>query len=1067
LATGSTVNGAGAVIFSAGNASVDASYNVGRTDVNNANVTFSRSASTGTLNFSSGALGGNVTITVTDLLAWTGGTMSGPGVTVVAATASAQLTGSSTKALVGRTFNSFGAAVWSGSGSIEFGAGAVWNNLVTATLDIQGDASMRQVSSPAGVFNNAGDVRKSAGTGATVWDGVNMNNDGTFEVLSGSVAIGAGTSDGSFLVAAGATLNVGLNSFSATTVFGTDSSITGAGTVNFIGTSSMLVGGSFGVSRLNILGGSANVRLEQDATFTDGTVNGTLNGAGNVTFTNSLTWTGGSILGTGGITIGSGAVALLDGNADRTLSRTLANNGNVLWTGGSRLTLDGTWNNNASGTLIVQFRQGFADLEGDGSFHNTGLARFSTDTFCRPSFTNDGVVDLHNAHVFLFQGATHSGRFTVDTNSTMNFGTATSPSQVFTATASITGPGTAGFGQATVGGTVNVGRIIINGSTADFTTDVTATNLELQGGALINEASMTLGTIFFGGAVTFTNSGRVGVSQLFLDRAGIIDGTGDLTVNDFFLWGMGTLSGTGTTTVAQNARLSFNTGAKTLSQATLTNAGTATSTAGGSFTIERGATLNNLATGTIDLQNGMFLTNSFTDQPAAVNNAGLIRTSADIIVGFGPIAFNNDGVVQVQRGTLTLREGTSVSGGSFVVSAGAFLTFGGPGPGTLDYTLTATSSVTGAGEVDFEMGTTTVNGTFNMATVRIDATADFEHDASVGVVGLFVGTLTGSANVTVTRTLSWQGGTMSGTGTTTIAPGATVDLRPFFGTRFDGRTLDNAGVTTWSTLFTGPFTISGGATWINRATALFDVQGDGTISDQGIGGSFINAGTVRKSVGTGVFALPAGVEFDNTGTVRVQNGTLLIKGPGTNAGHITVDGPATLDLRGNYTLADNSVIDGAGIVSFSAGTIRLGGSVSAGGGILIGPNAVVFGTGTLTGSVVNAGTLNVGDGSATGIITIRGDYTETASGLLRIAIGGLTPGDEYDQLSVSGRVNLAGTLDVILVNGFTPQIGDAFTILTFGSRAGDFQTYRGLQLAGQHFDPRFDATDLMLVVLGG
>jgi hypothetical protein len=1072
MSAGSTVNGGGAVIFSAGNASIDASYNVGRTDVNNASVTFFRSASTGTLNFSSGSLGGNSTITVTNLLVWTGGSMSGAGVTVVAATASAQLTGSSTKALVGRTFNNFGAALWSGTGSVDFGAGAVWNNLATATLDIQGDASMRQASSPAGTFNNAGDVRKSAGIGTTVWDGVNMNNDGTFEVLSGTVALGAGTSGGSFTVAAGATLSIGANSSNATTAFGTDSSITGAGTVNFVGSSSTLVGGSFGVSKLNIRGGSANVRLEQDATFTDGTVSGMLNGAGNVTFTNSLTWTGGSILGTGGITIASGAVALLDGNANRTLSRVLDNNGDVLWNGGNLLTLNGTWNNNTSGTLILQLRQGFEELAGTGSFHNTGLARFSTGVFCRVLFTNDGVVDLHSAGLTLLQGATHSGRFTVDTNSTISFDSGPSPAQVLTAASSISGLGTAefGFGQATVNCNVNVGRILIGGASVDFTTDATATNLELEGGTLINEASMTIGIAFFGGPATFTDLGTVVVSSLQLIRDGIINGTGDLTLTGTCLWGDGSLSGTGTMTVAQNARLILNNGAN-MSGATLNNAGTVTAAASVNFGFFQGATLNNLATGTLDLQQNVAFINAFLDHPSTINNSGLLRIAASMTVGAsGPVLFNNDGAVQVQRGELALRQGSGAATGSFVVSAGAFLTFGLRGTSAYDYTFTDTSSITGAGEVDFFVGSVTVNGDCNLGVAGIESTVVFEHDASFRIVGLSSGSLGGSANVTVTQRLSWGGGAMSGTGTTTIAAGATVDLRPlpfFLPTRLDGRTLDNAGAATWAPIATGSFTISGGATWINRATALFDVQSDGAILDQNTGGTFINAGTLRKSAGTGVFALPAAVEFDNTGTVRVPNGTLLIKGPGTNAGHITVDAPAALDLRGNYTLADNSVIDGAGIVSFSAGTIRLGGSVSAGGGIVIGPNAVVFGTGVLTGSVVNAGTLSLGDDSATGIITIRGDYMQTQSGVLRIAMGGLTAGDEFDQLNVSGRVTLAGTLDVILVNGFTPQVGDAFTILTFGSRTGDFQTYLGLQMAGQHFNPQFDATDLVLVVVGG
>ena len=177
--------------------------------------------------------------------------------------------------------------------------------------------------------------------------------------------------------------------------------------------------------------------------------------------------------------------------------------------------------------------------------------------------------------------------------------------------------------------------------------------------------------------------------------------------------------------------------------------------------------------------------------------------------------------------------------------------------------------------------------------------------------------------------------------------------------------------------------------------------------------------------------------------MEVQVGTLLIAGTGTNAGHITVDAPATLDLRGNYVLTGDSVVDGAGLVSFSGGSIQLGGSVAAGGGILIGPNAVVSGTGVLTGLVVNAGTLNIGSGATIVTVTIQGDYLQTASGVLGIAIGGPNAGTDFDQLVVSGSATLDGTLAILLVNGFTPASGSTYSVLTSASETGTFATLSG------------------------
>jgi hypothetical protein len=41
---------------------------------------------------------------------------------------------------------------------------------------------------------------------------------------------------------------------------------------------------------------------------------------------------------------------------------------------------------------------------------------------------------------------------------------------------------------------------------------------------------------------------------------------------------------------------------------------------------------------------------------------------------------------------------------------------------------------------------------------------------------------------------------------------------------------------------------------------------------------------------------------------------------------------------------------------------------------------------------------------------------------------------------VTGTANLAGTLQVTLLGGYVPAAGDSFTIVTYGSEAGQFQT---------------------------
>jgi len=48
---------------------------------------------------------------------------------------------------------------------------------------------------------------------------------------------------------------------------------------------------------------------------------------------------------------------------------------------------------------------------------------------------------------------------------------------------------------------------------------------------------------------------------------------------------------------------------------------------------------------------------------------------------------------------------------------------------------------------------------------------------------------------------------------------------------------------------------------------------------------------------------------------------------------------------------------------------------------------------------------------------------------LEIQLGGTTPGTEHDQLVVTGDATLSGILNVSLIDGFEPKLGDSFFIV--------------------------------------
>jgi len=53
-------------------------------------------------------------------------------------------------------------------------------------------------------------------------------------------------------------------------------------------------------------------------------------------------------------------------------------------------------------------------------------------------------------------------------------------------------------------------------------------------------------------------------------------------------------------------------------------------------------------------------------------------------------------------------------------------------------------------------------------------------------------------------------------------------------------------------------------------------------------------------------------------------------------------------------------------------------------------------------------------------------------------LGGLTPGDEYDQLIVSGQAVLDGELQVVLMGDYQPKTGNSFLLIDGGAIDGAF-----------------------------
>src|SRR5262249_8664210 len=99
---------------------------------------------------------------------------------------------------------------------------------------------------------------------------------------------------------------------------------------------------------------------------------------------------------------------------------------------------------------------------------------------------------------------------------------------------------------------------------------------------------------------------------------------------------------------------------------------------------------------------------------------------------------------------------------------------------------------------------------------------------------------------------------------------------------------------------------------------------------------------------------------------------------------------------------------------------------------------------------------------------ITDTYVQGSAGTLDISIGGTMAGQQYDQVNVTSSASLGGTLNVTLVNNFTPTVGATFDLVNASSLSGTFVTANLPSLGGgDQFCIAYDSTDVDLTVVSG
>ena len=323
------------------------------------------------------------------------------------------------------------------------------------------------------------------------------------------------------------------------------------------------------------------------------------------------------------------------------------------------------------------------------------------------------------------------------------------------------------------------------------------------------------------------------------------------------------------------------------------------------------------------------------------------------------------------------------------------------------YQSGGTHTVQGTGTVGLSLGENTLSyGSYYLSgTGKLIASQEIVGDAGGGTVTQSGGTNTVSDKLALGRT--------SGTGE--------YDL---LGGQLNAADVYVAGYTG----STGIFTQTGGTA--NITGALHFGNGGGTATYVLNGGTLRLHSIVRSSVNA---------EFQFGGGTLLADGNLSVKwsddstttpalsitltGTNGNANIDTSDfvvtladvlaGSGGLNKRGKGTLALSGSNTYEGGTTVIAGTLKVNNTTGSGtgkGAVTVNSGATLAGSGAISGAVTVAGTLAPGDG--VGIITIGNNLTFQSGSSLTVEVGGLKAGTSYDQVTVSGAVTLAGSLDV-------------------------------------------------------
>ena len=631
------------------------------------------------------------------------------------------------------------------------------------------------------------------------------------------------------------------------------------------------------------------------------------------------------------------------------------------------------------------------------------------------SITSEGNLILDSGAVADIPSLVSAGEVTISPNSTLNL---TNVPNGITDIAA---------GQWNVDGTFNAGS---NNALANLNS--------VEGGLILGNAQTT--TVTPGsGTLTVTGGLYVTGTTTALTILGNLNSNGEVS-NTYPAVEGGTLNVGGTFTIQEGGDVSFGAGGVINVGGALVNNGTLE-------LFEKGSTLNVSGTltnsGTISLgqnvgKSATTAANELTIGASSVNSgtitlfdgiitgatASVVLTNEKTIEGGGNIGDGSMGLVNSSTGKILASSSIPL-----VIQASSA---GFQNNGTIQVNAKETLSITGAANSFLNFNSS--NGTLTGGTYLVLGTLEFDNANIV----------TNAANITLSGPTAIIEDQKGDNGLSNFAANASAG----------SITVESGQNLTTSVAFSnaGKLTIASGS--------AFTVGGMNSYAQT------LGTTTVKGTLDSGGVNVSGGSVSD-TGAINTNSYS-------QTAGITTVKGTLSVGSLGAVTLSGGSIVDTGMITTGSytqnVGTMTVNGSLTA-----TSPSGVnlsggsVFGLGAITGNIDLTGGL-LGPGSASkkpGELTVNGTYTQSGSGAFDADLGGTTAGTQYDVLNITSTATLGGVLNVDLISGFKPTVGETFDIMDYTSETGTFTALNLPKLTGgDTWSISYNATDVVLTVDG-